>query len=69
MARLLLMTLLQESVTSGFEDLGILLLGGVAAAIVCAVAFTVVRLKLREKRPQTSSFISISAPDTPKEPT
>jgi len=52
--------LLQETETY-FNDLGKLLLGGVAAAIVFAVAFTFVRLRLRDKRPPTSSFISISA--------
>jgi len=57
---LLLVTLLQES-TSSFDDLGKLLVGGVAAAIVVAVGFTLVRFKLRDKKPQTSSFISISS--------
>ncbi len=52
--------LLQETETH-FNDLGKLLLGGVAAAIVLAVAFTFVRLRLRDKKPPTSSFISISA--------
>src|SRR5215475_9273645 len=54
-------TLLQETETH-FNDLGKLLLGGVAAAIVFAVAFTFVRLRLRDKNPQPPSFISISAP-------
>ena len=58
-ASLAFITLLQESETH-FNDLGKLLLGGVAAAIVFAVAFTFVRLRLRDKKP-TSSFISISA--------
>ncbi len=53
-------SLLQEN-TSSFDDLGKLLLGGVAAAIVVAVAFTFVRFRLRDKKPQTSSFISISS--------
>ena len=47
--------------TAAFDDLGKLLLGGVAAAIVCAVAFTFVRFRLRDKKPQTSNFISISS--------
>ena len=46
---------------SSFQDLGKLLLGGVIAAIVVAIAFTFVRLKLRDKRPQASSFTSIAA--------
>jgi len=55
-----LITLLQETDTH-FNDLGKLLLGGVAAAIVFAVALTFVRLRLRDKKPPTSNFISISA--------
>lgn len=57
---MILFSLLQEN-TSSFDDLGKLLLGGVAAAIVVAVAFTLVRFRLRDKKPQTSSFISISS--------
>ena len=53
--------LLQEQ-TTAFDDLGTLLIGGVAAAIVLAVAFTLVRFRLRDKKPPTSSFISISSP-------
>lgn len=52
--------LIQEAQTD-FQDLGKLLLGGVAAAIVVAIAFTFIRLKLRDKKPQTSPFISIAA--------
>jgi hypothetical protein len=56
-----LLSLLQET-TTDFNDLGKLLLGGVAAAIVVAIAFTFVRLKVRDKKPPTSNFISISSP-------
>jgi hypothetical protein len=55
-----LMLLFQE-VGTDFRDLGKLLLGGVAVAIVVAIGFTFVRLRLRDKRPQRSSFISIGA--------
>ena len=55
-----LMSLIQETQTD-FQDLGTLLLGGVVAAIVVAIAFTFVRMKLRDKKPHTSSFISIAA--------
>jgi len=58
---LILISLLQETPTTDFSDLGKLLLGGVAGAIVLAVGFTVVRFRLRDKKPQTSSFISISS--------
>ena len=57
---LTLMSLLQET-TSAFDDLGKLLLGGVAAAIVVAVAFTLVRFRLSDKKPAQSKFISINA--------
>lgn len=56
----LLIYVLQEN-AGNFDDLGKLLLGGVAAAIVVAVGFTLVRFRLRDKKPQTSSFISISS--------
>ena len=56
-----LISLIQETQTD-FNDLGKLLLGGVLAAIVFAVGFTFVRLRLRDKNPQPSNFISISAP-------
>jgi uncharacterized membrane protein len=50
-----------QEVSTDFQDLGKLLLGGVALAIVIAIAFTFVRFRLRDKKPQRSSFISISA--------
>lgn len=59
---LTVLALIQETQTD-FQDLGKLLLGGVIAAIVVAIAFTFVRMKLRDKKPQTSSFISIAASD------
>jgi hypothetical protein len=34
----------------GFEDLGTLLFGGVAAAIVVAVAFVLIRFRLQDKK-------------------
>lgn len=62
-----LLSLLQEtSVTTDFNDLGKLLLGGVAAAILVAVAFTLVRFKLQDKKPPASNFISISSPPDQK---
>ena len=57
---LVLVSASQES-TGAFDDLGKLLVGGVAAAIVVAVGFTVVRFRLRDKKPPTSSFISINS--------
>lgn len=52
---------LQETPTAVFDDLGTLLLGGTVAAIVLAIGFTVVRLRMRDKKPQTSDFLSISS--------
>jgi hypothetical protein len=57
---LLLIELFQENSTN-FDDLGKLLLGGVAAAIVLAVGFTLVRFRLRDKKPISSGFISINS--------
>lgn len=54
-----LISLMQETQTD-FQDLGKLLLVGVVAAIGIAIAFTIIRLKVRDRRPQTSSFISIA---------
>lgn len=64
MVQFLFLFLLQENTTStSFDDLGKLLFGGVIAAILLAVAFTFVRMKLRDKRTPSSSFISINASD------
>ena len=63
-----LMSLIQETQTD-FQDLGKLLLGGVVAAILVAIAFTFVRMKLRDKKPHTSSFISIAANEEEKQVT
>ena len=57
----LLLFNLQEAPTAAFDDLGKLLLGGTVAAVVLAIGFTLVRLRMRDKKPQTSSFISISS--------
>lgn len=57
-----LLSLLQEAAPAEFNDLGKLLLGGVAVAIVVAVALTLVRFKLQDKKPPASNFISINSP-------
>ena len=62
---MLLMTLLQENTaTSSFDDLGKLLLGGVAAAIVVAVGFVLIQFRMRDKKPPASNFISITDKDS-----
>jgi hypothetical protein len=53
---------LTEQVETSFDDLGKLMVVGVSAAVVIAVAFTLVRFRFRDKNPPTSNFISISAP-------
>lgn len=50
---LVLITLLQET-TTAFDDLGTLLLGGVAAAIVVAVAFVLIRFRLQDKKEESN---------------
>lgn len=55
------MIFLIQGIGTDFQDLGKLLFGGVALAIVVAIAFTFVRFRLRDKKPQRSNFISISA--------
>ena len=59
--------LITQEVQTDFNDLGKLMLGGVAAALVFALAFTFVRLRLREKNPQSSNFISINASTNDKD--
>jgi len=59
---------MSEQVETSFDDLGKLMLGGISAAILVAVGFSVVRFRLREKNPPTSNFISINAaPEREKE--
>ncbi|MCU1263967.1 MAG: hypothetical protein JWM21_285 [Acidobacteria bacterium] len=50
--------------TSDFKDLGTLLLVGFVLAVGAGVAFTVIRLRLREKKPPTAQIISINWPHT-----
>jgi hypothetical protein len=57
---MVLMLLLEEN-ASHFDDLGKLLLGGVVTAIVVAVGFTLIRFRLRDKKPPESGFISINS--------
>jgi hypothetical protein len=60
---LLLLLVSDETPTAAFEDMGKLLLGGTVAAVLVAVGFTLVRFRMRDKKPQASNFISISAVD------
>lgn len=58
---LLSILILQEAEAADFNDLGKLLLGGVAVAIALAIAFTILRMKLQNKNPPPPSFISINS--------
>jgi hypothetical protein len=43
----------------GFNDLGLLLFGGIVAAILCGIGFSLIRLRLQGKKEQSSDFVSI----------
>ena len=43
------------------NDLGTLMLGGFILALVGAIAITVIRLRIREKKPPAPQFISINS--------
>lgn len=58
---LCLLYLQEVTPTAAFDDLGKLLLGGSVAAVVLAIGFTLIRMRIRDKKPQTSNFISISS--------
>jgi hypothetical protein len=68
---LFLINILQDETSSDFNDLGKKLLGGFVLAVVVAVAYTFIKLRLRDKNPP-AAFISITAPPgkdvTPKSP-
>ena len=57
---LLAISFLQESIGSDFNDMGRKLLGGFVLAVVVAIAFTVIKLRLRDRNPP-AAFISITA--------
>jgi len=56
---LLLLSILQDDTSSDFNDLGKQLLGGFVLAVVIAVVFTFIKLRLRDKKPP-AQFISIN---------
>jgi hypothetical protein len=57
---LLAISLLQDAIGSDFGDLGRKLLGGFAAAVVVAIVFTVIKIRLRDKQP-AAKFISVTS--------
>ena len=56
---LIAISLQQDNVSSDFNELGKQLLGGFVLAVVVAVAFTLIKLRLRDKNPP-AKFISIT---------
>ena len=57
---LLTLNLLQEAIGSNFSDLGRKLLIGFVLAVAFAIAFTIIKLRLRDKNPP-AAFISITS--------
>jgi hypothetical protein len=53
-------SLLPDDTSSDFNDLGKKLLEGFVVAVVVAIAFTFIRLRLRDKKPP-EQFISITS--------
>ena len=62
----IVISLIEESTASDFNDLGKQLIGGFVAAVLLAVAFAFFKLRLREKHPP-ASFISIMASESADE--
>jgi hypothetical protein len=56
----LALSFLQETTGSDFNDLGKKLLEGFALAVVCAIAYTFIKLRRRDRNPPPA-FISITA--------
>jgi hypothetical protein len=57
---LLLISVLQDEISSDFDGLGKQLLAGFVLAVVVAVAYTFIKLRLRDKK-LPAQFISISS--------
>lgn len=43
------------------NDLGALILGGFVLAVMAAIALTIIRLRIRDKKPESPQFISINS--------
>ena len=57
---LLLLYILPDGTSSDFDGLGKQLLGGFVLAVVVAIVFTFIKLRLRDRNPP-AAFISISS--------
>ncbi|MDX6613143.1 MAG: hypothetical protein QOD75_2329 [Blastocatellia bacterium] len=63
LANLFLFTVLASDCEDcGLDNLGLVLFGGVVLAIGVGVVFTLVRLRWKNKKTESPSFISIVAP-------
>lgn len=60
---LLFAIVLSDCEDCGFDNLGLLLFGGVFLAVGVGVVFTLIRLRLRDKKTEAPTFISITAPN------
>ena len=60
---MLMMMLVSDCDDCGFNDLGKLLFGGLAAAILVGIAVSVIVHKRKESQTQTSEFVSIRETD------
>jgi hypothetical protein len=58
----LALTFLQIDTDNDFADLGRKLIGGFVAAVVFAIAFTLIRLRIQDKKPRPK-FVSITQAD------
>ncbi len=52
-----------QTALSEMNDLGMLMLGGFVLAVAAAIALTVIRLRIREKKQNEPQFVSISSRD------
>jgi heme/copper-type cytochrome/quinol oxidase subunit 2 len=52
-----------QTALSEMNDLGMLMLGGFVLAVAAAIALTVIRLRIREKKQNEPPFVSISSRD------
>jgi high-affinity Fe2+/Pb2+ permease len=63
---IVLIDLIEGNSSSDFNDLGRQLIGGFVAAVIIAVAFAFIKLRMRDKNPP-APFISITASKNPDE--
>lgn len=60
---LLQATAADQDTLSEMNDMGMAMLIGFVLAVAGAIALTVIRLKIREKKPEAPQFISIQSRD------